>query len=448
MKNKLFHLLYTTLFLVICLTPAVGMLVLGPSEAGANEILASKPKLTEKDGSIHLAVLDETEDYIADRFAFRQELVTLWAKLNADLLHTSVQGQVILGSDGWLYYDSTADDYMGFCADIEHIIYAAANLRLMEEYVHSLGADFVFTIAPNKNSLYPEAMPNHYPKGTQSNADLLTDSLSVSYADLFSAFSSEDEVLYFKTDSHWNGKGAALAADTILQQLGIRSHWYHGAFVHTAPHLGDLYEMLYPAGTETEPDGSPAQGFTFQYDTEPNGGNAIRIETSGSGKARLVCWRDSFGISLHPYLAEHFGKSYFSRSETYDLTEAEARSADAVVIELVERNLCRLWENAPVFPAPVRSLAAQQTAAASIEGTLGEDTDTLQQLLIPADASLADAGSPMYIQADGVVYEACVIFDGDTRMASAYIPRAGESPQLAFLSERNGQLTAHPIILK
>ena len=46
MKNKMLHLLYIGLFLLICLTPFLGMLIFGPSEAAANEILASPPKLT------------------------------------------------------------------------------------------------------------------------------------------------------------------------------------------------------------------------------------------------------------------------------------------------------------------------------------------------------------------------------------------------------------------
>ena len=177
MKHKLFHLLYILLFLGICLTPFLGMAILGPSEAAANEILAVPPKLTLRDGSFNMSVADDTEEYIADRFAFRQELVTAWAALNAKLLHTSVQEQVILGNEDWLFYDSTKDDFMGICADEERIAYGAANLALMEEYVHGLGAEFTFVIAPNKNSLYPQYMPDYLPQGNTSNAVLLTEQL-------------------------------------------------------------------------------------------------------------------------------------------------------------------------------------------------------------------------------------------------------------------------------
>lgn len=41
----------------------------------------------------------------------------------------------------------------------------------------------------------------------------------VSYGDLYETLSEEKEVLYHKRDSHWNNKGAAVAADTLLSSL-------------------------------------------------------------------------------------------------------------------------------------------------------------------------------------------------------------------------------------
>ncbi|HAJ65552.1 MAG TPA: hypothetical protein DCM61_03100, partial [Clostridiales bacterium] len=58
-------------------------------------------------------MLGETTDYIADHFFLRSELVNAWAELNASVFKTSSEEQVVLGSDGWLYYASTLDDYMG-----------------------------------------------------------------------------------------------------------------------------------------------------------------------------------------------------------------------------------------------------------------------------------------------------------------------------------------------
>ena len=43
------------------------------------------------------------------------------------------------------------------------------NLKLIQQYVESWGSGFIFTVAPNKNSLYNENMPYYYQKGSESN---------------------------------------------------------------------------------------------------------------------------------------------------------------------------------------------------------------------------------------------------------------------------------------
>lgn len=55
--------------------------------------------------------------------------------------------------------------------------------------------------------------------------------MGVTYLDLFSLLGGQEETLYFRGDSHWNGRGAALAADSILEALGRPSPgFYNGPF--------------------------------------------------------------------------------------------------------------------------------------------------------------------------------------------------------------------------
>ena len=87
------------------------------------------------------------------------------------------------------------------------------------------GIDFAFTVAPNKNSLYDEHMPYYYRvKASDTNNRRkvipLLEQLSVRYVDLYGPFEQESGVLYRAQDSHWNGKGAVLAYNTILDDLG------------------------------------------------------------------------------------------------------------------------------------------------------------------------------------------------------------------------------------
>ena len=53
MKKKLPSILFVAVFFVICVVPTIGFFIFGPAETGANERLAAKPSLTERDGSIN-----------------------------------------------------------------------------------------------------------------------------------------------------------------------------------------------------------------------------------------------------------------------------------------------------------------------------------------------------------------------------------------------------------
>ena len=346
-KTKHAQITLITLFLVLSLLPVLAMLVVGQTQPSANEILSSKPQLVRRDGSINTAVLNDFSDYIADRFAFRKQLVTAWSGINSALFRSSAEDQVVLGREDWLFFEPTLDDYMGRSMSENELRAAASYLAALQNDAESRGAQFYFTIAPNKNSLYGSYMPAYIPENhAASNAERIKpylEEFGVNYVDLFSVFSERGEVLYYHGDSHWTARGAALAADRMLEAMGKSTSYFEGTFIEDEPHKGDLYEMLYPVGEGRETSEKPAGGFSFTLASDPNGGNAMKIVSSCEGEnGSLVCWRDSFGISLYPYLADSFENAVFLRSSDYDMEMIDTSGADVVLIEIVERNLKNL----------------------------------------------------------------------------------------------------------
>ena len=113
MSKKTISILFITLFIFLSICPVAGILVFGQSKAVANEAQTKPPRLFRSDGSFNTAVTKDITDYVADHFAFRNQLINAWAELNSTVFRISAEEQVILGTDGWLYYSSTADDYMG-----------------------------------------------------------------------------------------------------------------------------------------------------------------------------------------------------------------------------------------------------------------------------------------------------------------------------------------------
>ena len=359
MKKKIAYSAFTALILLLCLIPSLGML-LSPrdKEAGGNQSLSKAPSLRGPEGEWNPRYLSQLQDYAGDNFYLRQEMITAWSALNARGFQSSITEDVVLGGDGWLYFGDTLPDYAGLDPMTEREIFSAArNLALISQYCESRGAEFLFTAAPNKNSLYPEHMPALPRNDLPSNADRLAEELArqgVDYLDCFALFRGREETLYFKTDSHWNGKGAALAADAVNAALGRDSRYFDGPFSREEVHKGDLYDMLYPAGDGLEEDQVYGGELAFDYDAPIRSAENLTIMTHGGGEGSLLMFRDSFGNNLYPYLADSFDGALFSRSMPYRLDLVSQREADFVVAELVERNLRYLIRNVPVMPAPCR----------------------------------------------------------------------------------------------
>ena len=350
MPNKSVYRGFVALFLILSLLPLLGMLLFGPSEAAANEQLQPKPTLTTRDGAFNWEFLSELGAYFGDHFALRQQAATGWAAVNAALFHSSVEDQILLGKEGWLFFRETLDDYRGQRLPDEQLQAIAQHLAQLQGTLEAQGKRFLFTVAPNKNSLYPAFMPDYIPNGhDESNLVRLRAFLEaegVHYTDLYALLDGEEDILYFRTDSHWNSRGAALAADALLADAGKAGGYYEAGFSGTQAHEGDLYEMLYPRGALTEPDPVCSRALSYTCDTNPNGGNAITIRTHKDGETlRLFCWRDSFGISLYPYLADSFSSAVFSRSSIYDTTKEDVQNADVVILEIVERELASLLDD-------------------------------------------------------------------------------------------------------
>ena len=363
MRSKLFNKIFICVFLIACIIPSAGMLIFGESAALANEVQSPKPVLINDDGSFNPNVLQELSDYFADRFSLRPQFITAWAKVNAALFHTSTEDQVLLGTDGWLYYSSTLDDYEGVSLTDEELDACALRLAEIQTDFALKGTQFIFTIAPNKNSLYPQNMPSGISNMHEnSNAQRLIPYLEkyrVNYINLFDVLTDETETLYYSTDSHWTARGAAKAADALLSAAGFKTDYFNSGFKLEGIHKGDLYDMLYPAADGIEPQIVYSDDFVFECLDDPNSGNAITIETQNpSGRKSLYCWRDSFGIELYPFLADSFKTATFSRNSYYDASSLSDRY-DVVIIELVERNIANLLDTG-------EKTARQETAAVTL----------------------------------------------------------------------------------
>ena len=286
---KKWKLAYSVLFFGVCLTPLVGMGLTKEEASSENRTLSAFPALKTEEG-LNVNWLSDAGDYFQDHFAFRNELVTANALVNGKIFQVSTASGVIQGTDGWLYYKDSLDDYLGINQLSDRGLFNVAHtLSMMQKNFTARGKKFLFTVAPNKNSLYGEHMPYYdsLKVAEVNNLARLTPILEkegVNYTDLKSLFEAQDEVLYHERDSHWNNKGAALAADAIMTDL-VKMHdsYKDEAYEVRTDHIGDLDKMLYPKALTPEDEVYYDKTTTFAYVACPSKERLERCSPSASG---------------------------------------------------------------------------------------------------------------------------------------------------------------------
>ena len=436
LRNRIYNLI----FVAICAAPLAGMAVYTAEESAGNESAAEWPSLLSGDGTLNPLYLSEIGDYVEDHFAFRSELITLNSVLRTSLLNTSTDEDVIAGTDNWLYYAATLDDYQHMNSVSERVLFNEAhNIALVQEWAEAAGKTFVFTIAPNKNTLYPDHMPSSLDITFAGESDLERLSVylaaeDVSYVDMVSLFEAQEEVLYYERDSHWTETGAVLAYNALLDAAGIDHETYEDTQpVITTDYYGDLSEMIYPSGMYPEDYEQYLSDPSFEYVEAYSSGvsyleeyrtawleeaaadaeeaSAAAAAASGvpasfiddasilveqdtvttyneDGSGSLYMYRDSFGNSLLPYMAETFESAVFSEIVPWDLTSQEVQDADVIIMEKVERHLPTLSGIAPIMPALEQNLTFSYTSGEVI----GSDEEYMEYL-ITAQIPEGGAGS-------------------------------------------------------
>lgn len=389
-----------------------------------------------RDGQPNTQLITDAGDWYSDHYAFRQQLITLNGMIHKTIFATSPVHQVILGRDGWYFYNETVDDYTGQSQLSQRELFALVhNLQLMQWSAQSQNAQFVLMVAPNKNSVYPEKMPDSYLKAEQKNIQIVQDALKaagVNVCDVYAPLlEHKDETLYYLRDSHWNRKGSRLAYDTLMADLGLNPRPYATMGSETRDHKGDLDEILLPKGWTPEQEEYVDSNMTYTPKLEGDALMDSWIETENpQGAGSILLFRDSFGINLVPFLADTFQKGWFSRLEPYNFVQIASLQPQIVAIEKTERRIHQFVESAPILYLPSVSIEPSMQADGTCELTIEESGDFIRiSGTVTSDALQPETELYLRIkEASGQVTTTCALFylcgESSEYGFGAYLPRS------------------------
>ena len=317
------------------------MLIPGASQAA--EGAGKRPELIE-DGKINDNFGDEFETWFSKSFAFRGKVVDAFDSFREKVLKTG-NDQVIVGKNGFLFFNETADSYTGKNQMTDDEIASAAQALLnMQDHAKEHGAEFVFVCAPNKATVYSGDMPARYKKYIgETELDRLysaLDGLGVAYLDLRETLTdaAQSSLVYHKRDTHWNGAGALIAYECISERLGRETADF-GEAILTHDFEGDLDALLYPGKSAYDDDVTYDFTDRFVYTSAYSNPMNMSISTRSDGDGKALVFRDSFGNAMIPFIASSYSEARFERANPYRIDMLDEYQADDVVVIIAERNI-------------------------------------------------------------------------------------------------------------
>jgi alginate O-acetyltransferase complex protein AlgJ len=211
-------------FLLVLFIPAAVQLFSDRAEVSNGEKrklepIPSRPKGWSEWG----AYSGKVDRFLRDHFGLREPLATGWSLLKYALRHTP---RVAIGRDGWLYYPQHWRSRYGArtCGPLSaEALSFADRLDRFAGYASARRVPVVFAVAPDKETLYPEHMPEG---GRAVGCDLLAELMAalagkrgVKALDLRVPLGEGKarEQVYFRTDSHWNDVGGWRVARALLE---------------------------------------------------------------------------------------------------------------------------------------------------------------------------------------------------------------------------------------
>ncbi|MBF0301725.1 MAG: hypothetical protein HQK73_01680 [Desulfamplus sp.] len=195
---------------------------------------------------------NQIDSWFNDNFGLRNELIDIYAKLQYEIFGRSIDTQrIVTGKHGFLFLGDKSENVLKQSMNVqyfnsEQLRVFVGSLQNIETYLNREGIAFLFVIAPNKHSIYPEYLPERFKKrkkntiqennqeyksGDYSNnvydqiAAKLNNS-NISFVELktilIDAKEKYGDLLYYRTDSHWSNVGAYIAYKAIMDNIKTR----------------------------------------------------------------------------------------------------------------------------------------------------------------------------------------------------------------------------------
>jgi hypothetical protein len=346
-----------------------------------NRVPAPKPHWP-KDLAGWRALPKAIELYWNDAFGFRRRLIR-WQATAKYFWGISPTPSAIVGKGPWLFLGGESfAQHRGLLpfsdTDLQNW---TRHLEARRDWLARRGAHFLVVITPDKESIYPEAVPARYGPMMRTPLDQLEEYLAghskIELLDLRTVLraAKTDGPVFLSTDTHWNDRGTFIGYTAIMERLRA---WYPQLTMRGADEFdqmrtgrwnGDLalmfglYNVLTERSTQWVPK-TPLRSLEIDStDHAPPGAyRYVEFDTpSNADGPRAVVFHDSYFVTpperqmkeppegafkpqtptfhLRALMAESFSHSAFTWQYDFNPQLVEREHPDVVIQQIVERQL-------------------------------------------------------------------------------------------------------------
>ncbi|MGD9681642.1 MAG: hypothetical protein AB7W16_10695 [Candidatus Obscuribacterales bacterium] len=298
--------------------------------------------------------------YLSDNMPMRSQLVALRNLARLKMFNATDSSRVVMGRDGWLFLGGTSITYFrnAFPYTDESLKAWTGALARRQQWLAQRGVPYLLVLAPNKETIYREFFPSRYNKvRPDSRCDQFVEAVrntDLAVLDLREPLNrKKDSLLYFKTDTHWNHRGALIATGEILKQASARLpsikaeppevRYEKGFYSGDLARMLDLEEILREPEEKARIVKSQSRVLLNESMTgeiSPEGGVRRLISTTGDGnQPRALILRDSFATAVQPFLSERFSEAVYCWQHDLPARLVDKTRPDIVIEILCERFL-------------------------------------------------------------------------------------------------------------
>ncbi len=192
-----------------------------------------KPEFPKKISQIKY-YFEKFEKFYNDNYGLRKSLISLNGFIMDNIFNESPDERAVIGIEGWLYFDNKDSllDFQGLAKiSDKKVDILAENLIENWRQAKKRNINYMLAISADKSSIYPEFLPKYIKYSKENHRiDKLIHVLKKKSPNfpildlrkiLILAKSNDNEILYHKTDTHWNRRGAFYGYKHIMKNFKL-----------------------------------------------------------------------------------------------------------------------------------------------------------------------------------------------------------------------------------